>query len=146
MLGKEYWPGEATHQNGFILLQIRRIPIGTNTRVLPSASQESKSNADLQGLKNEIIGEVKNELHSFARQLMQFMGQCQPINSASSESESMATSKGTTINPPPLPVPPPPPPTLSASGIDRERIGGVSVTYGASATAGFSLSAPRQQR
>ena len=89
---------------------------------------------------------MKNELHSFARQLMQFMSQCQSTSSASSEVESLATSKGVSANPLPSPVRPPPPAAVNASSIDRERIGGVSVTYGAGTAAGLSLSAPRQRR
>ncbi|KAL5968628.1 Transient-receptor-potential-like protein, partial [Taenia solium] len=128
--------------------EFRRIPIPPNTLPSPSCSQApTTTSEDLKCLKNEIIGEVKGELHSFARQLMQFMSQCQQCSGPSSGTGTLATSRMSTNVPlsasspsPPL-APPPAPSTFS---IDRERIGGVSVTYRADAATGLSLPPPRR--
>ncbi|CDI98345.1 TRP transient receptor potential channel [Echinococcus multilocularis] len=128
--------------------EIRRIFPGPDTPPLLSGSQKTTATSEgLKGLKNEIIDEVKGELHSFARQLMQFMSQCQQPSGSNSGSETPAAASVSanaplsTSSPSPLPAPAP---ASSTPSINRERIGGVSVTYRGGAAAGLSLSAPRR--
>ncbi|VDM17818.1 unnamed protein product [Hydatigera taeniaeformis] len=128
--------------------EIRRIPTGTNTSLPLNCLQATTTTSeDLKCLKDEIIGEVKGELHSFARQLMQFMSQCQQPSGPSSGSETLPTPRVSTNVPlsTSSPSPPPaPPPAWGTLNIDRERIGGVSVTYRSGAASGLSLPAPRR--
>ncbi|KAM7535485.1 hypothetical protein Aperf_G00000091743 [Anoplocephala perfoliata] len=130
--------------------EIHRIPKTINEGPSTNDSQSSdaiakasvlmNSTEGLQSFKNEIIEEVKNELHSFARQLMQFMNQHQrQVESSSGLSSETRTAS----------VPQGGPPVhhsaiSRAPDIDRTRIGGVSVTYAAGDSTKLSLTPPRQ--
>nr|CDS20003.1 TRP transient receptor potential channel [Echinococcus granulosus] len=128
--------------------EIRRISPGPNTPPLLSGLQATTATSEgLKGLKHEIIDEVKGELHSFARQLMQFMSQCQQPSGSNSGSETPAApsvSANAPLSTSSLSPPRAPAPASSTPSINRERIGGVSVTYRGGAAAGLSLSAPRR--
>ncbi|VDN96674.1 unnamed protein product [Rodentolepis nana] len=129
--------------------EIRRIP-GVTKAGIPTTEIQSAVNTKtttltnriegLQGLKNEIIDEVKGELHTFACQLMQFMSQQRLQEEISSEISSEAeTIPGVRVANPITH------PTLSrAPAIDRARIGGVSVKYAASDTSKMSLALPKR--
>ncbi|VDD75417.1 unnamed protein product [Mesocestoides corti] len=111
---------------------VRRIPAS-------SGSPTTQSTSELQGLKNEIITEVKGELHSFAKQLMQFMNQCHvsgPPSEHTSDGESFLAHRGAATGATVFTTP-----LSRGTEIDRERIGGVSMTC--SPASGLSLAAPR---
>uniref|UniRef100_A0A5K3F7S5 Ion_trans domain-containing protein n=2 Tax=Mesocestoides corti TaxID=53468 RepID=A0A5K3F7S5_MESCO len=112
--------------------EVRRIPAS-------SGSPTTQSTSELQGLKNEIITEVKGELHSFAKQLMQFMNQCHvsgPPSEHTSDGESFLAHRGAATGATVFTTP-----LSRGTEIDRERIGGVSMTC--SPASGLSLAAPR---
>ncbi|VUZ54492.1 unnamed protein product, partial [Hymenolepis diminuta] len=130
--------------------EIHRIPgtayAETSAKETQSTAANTKATATtnqvegLLGLKDEIIGEVKGELHAFARQLMQFMNQrrLQPEISSGISSETETIPGVRVVNPTAQPA------FSRAPGIDRTRIGGVSVKYEADDSSKMSLALPKR--
>ncbi|KAM3177505.1 hypothetical protein ACTXT7_004432 [Hymenolepis weldensis] len=128
---------------------IHRIPgiayAGTSAKETQSAAANTKATATdqvegLQGLKDEIIGEVKGELHAFARQLMQFMNQ----RRLKQEISNGLTSEAETILGVRVANPTAQCAFSKAPSIDRARIGGVSVKYEADDSSKMSLALPKR--